>query len=383
VNNSRYNTLDSSLNPIQYSSTRLPLESASTLPPHCYTSEVFFAREKETIFDQCWHFVGRRSEFNTPGAYKSIDTIAGSALVICSESGSPKAYINSCSHRGTRLKNHGGHCRQIICPYHSWVFDLDGHLKRAHGMHGVKNFDKDNYNLTPVRLEEYGGFVFINFSSGAICLETWIGDLPRQMASHTPEKLQKVQWNASFRVNANWKFLIENALEAYHTGTVHKESLGSQDSEAIQSQGNWDALFVPNEGDKSIGTLPGETQQMPFLPNLSSRGRTGTWFTVVYPCTQIVFSQDCVWWLDIKPLSVSQSQVEMSALFPKDAISHPDFTQHVQAYYDRWETATKEDNVIAEAQQNGNSAGSDRAGRYSLREHCVHKLNNWVLEQVF
>ena len=60
----------------------------------------------------------------------------------------------------------------------------------------------------------------------------------------------------------------------------------------------------------------------------------------------------------------------------------PGFEQHATAFYERWSTATPEDNQIAEAQQCGHASGLNLPGRYSSREHCVHALDNWVLDRV-
>ena len=54
----------------------------------------------------------------------------------------------------------------------------------------------------------------------------------------------------------------------------------------------------------------------------------------------------------------------------------------VQRYYARWETSIAEDNGIGEVQQRGMRAISRPPGRLSWKEHHVHKLGNWVLDQV-
>ena len=185
-----------------------------------------------------------------------------------------------------------------------------------------------------------------------------------------------------FDVRSNWKPLIENALEAYHTGIVHRQTLGAQQSEPIDTQGGWDALYVGSDETKSIATMPGETLAMPFIEGLSGQATHGTWFTVIYPCTQIVFSQDCVWWQDIQPVSVDRTRVTLGSCLPHSTINLADFEQRVAPYYQRWDMATPEDNVIAEAQQRGQASGISLPGRFSAREHCVHALANWVLDRV-
>ena len=378
-----------------YLQVRKPLLSAQTLPPHCYTAEAFFQKEISSIFRSSWHFVCRTDQLKQKGDYLLVDTLVGSALVCRDGEGNINGFINACRHRGTRLKNEAGHCRHFVCPYHGWSFGLDGHLVAAPEMNAVQNFCKNDYGLLPVRLETWGGFVFINFDNRGPELMHWLGNLPDYMNGHQPEAMRCTK-TLEFTIESNWKILIENAVEAYHTGIVHRDSLGSQRSSAVDASGEWDALFVHSDIDKSIATLPGEAQRMPFISSLGEDAKSGTWFTVIYPCTQIVFSQDCIWWLDFKPLSVGRTHLTLGGCFPQSTISLEQFDKLAEPYYQRWSTATKEDNAIAEAQYKGllslakmnegevgdSTAKQNLSGRFSPREHCVHALDNWVLDRV-
>lgn len=367
--------------PAHYQKTRLPLLEAETLPGHCYTSELFFRRECERIFSSAWHFAGREDEIPNPGDFLLVDTLVGSALVFRGTSGIIKAFANACRHRGTRLKDQSGRCHSIVCPYHGWVYQTDGSLRTASGMEQVKNFNLEAFNLKEFRLQSFGGFLFVNFTDHGPSLDDWLGDMPETFAGHKLNQLKCVK-RFEFKIEANWKFLIGNALEAYHTGTVHKKTLGPQTSAAVHCSGNWNALFVYGTEDKSIATLPGVSKGLPFIEGLSGKAITGTWFSVIYPCTQIVFSQDCVWWLDFKPIGVDQTQLTLGACFPQSTIDLPGFEERAEPYFHRWRAATPEDNAIAEAQQAGYQKGSATAGRYAASEHCVYGLDNWVLDRV-
>lgn len=365
----------------QYDSVRRPLPLAETLPSHCYTSPKFFLREVDNIFSESWHFAGRDDEISEPGQFMVLDTVVGSALICRDDQSNLSAFLNSCRHRGTRLKQQDGSCANIVCPYHSWTYSLNGTLRAAPGMEGVENFSEADYGLRQLRLEQWGGFMFVNFHENSPPLSEWLGSLETIMRGHRSEQLRCVR-RMEFEVNANWKFLIGNALEAYHTGTVHRSTLGAQKSGPIQAEGQWDALFVISDPDKSISTLPGATQALPFISSLDKKSREGTWFSVIYPCTQIVFSPDCVWWLDIKPVAADRSKLTVGACFPETTLKMPDFEMLVQPYFDRWLAATPEDNKIAEEQQRGHQSELLPQGRYALSEHCVHRLDNWVLDRI-
>ncbi len=89
------------------------------------------------------------------------------------------------------------------------------------------------------------------------------------------------------------------------------------------------------------------------------------------PCTQFVFAPDAIWWLSFKPLAVDQTQLILGSCFHRDVIARDDFTQVSQAYFERWDTATPEDNAICEAQQLGSISDPTHQGRFGPEEGLV------------
>ena len=203
------------LNPIHYQEVRQPLLQASTLPAWCYTSQVFYQREVDKIFNHGWHFVGREDELPNPGDFLTYDGIGGPAIIIRNESKEINAFFNTCRHRGMRLLEGSGSTKHIVCPYHSWVYSCEGALVRTPGMKGVHDFQEESYSLLPLKLDSWGGFLFIRYSDDGPELKDWLGDMPDFFRNYSPQLLRCVR-RKSFDVECNWKLLIENALETYH-----------------------------------------------------------------------------------------------------------------------------------------------------------------------
>jgi phenylpropionate dioxygenase-like ring-hydroxylating dioxygenase large terminal subunit len=365
--------------PALYQNVRKPLRQAETLPHWCYTSLEFHQREIERIFEPGWTFVGRIDEIATPGQYMTSQTVFGSVCVIRDESNTVHAFINACRHRGTQLLDGTGECQKIVCPYHSWVYALNGKLERARGMEDIENFALEDHGLVPLRFEVWDGFMFVTSETQGPSLMDYLGDMPQRFAQYKPSELITTR-RIEFDVRCNWKLLIENALEAYHTGTVHRSTLGQQQWESVNTQGNWDALMVLDE--KSVATLPGQTTVLPEIEGLSGYAKRGTIFTCIYPCTQFVFAPDCMWWLHIQPTGVGSCHLTLGSCFPKDTLKHPQFDELIKHYYHRWDTATPEDNRISESQQIGQSAAGRKPGRFATSEFAVHNLANWMLDRV-
>jgi len=242
-------------------------------------------------------------------------------------------------------------------------------------------FDTKNYPLAPVTLSSWAGFLFVRFSDDGPSLQEWLGNMPSFFKDYEPADLKCVR-RVSFDVGANWKFLMENALETYHTGTVHRETLGRQQSEPVVTEGHWSCLRVFVAGKQTLSVLSEKEGALPVNSHIPCERTTNTYFTNIYPCTQFVFAPDSMWWLAVRPQSANQSRLEVGSCFTEDVISRGDFEEKVQAYFERWDTATPEDNAICEAQQSGSHTASCAQGRFGQEETLVHALANWMLDQI-
>ncbi|MEM7221557.1 MAG: aromatic ring-hydroxylating dioxygenase subunit alpha [Pseudomonadota bacterium] len=365
--------------PAHYRGTRRPLLEAETLPAWCYGGAAFYRRELARAFRPAWRFVGRAEELAEPGDHMSVWSAAGPVIVLRDDDGALRAFANSCRHRGAQLVESCGRAKRLVCPYHGWSYRLSGDLLAAPGMDGVVGFDKAAHGLMPLRLETWAGFVFVNPTDEGPSLAEWLGDLPARMACYRLEQMRCTR-RVGFEVAANWKLLAENALEAYHTGLVHRDSLGQQAAEPVATHGNWTALLVLDE--RSVATLPGTAPALAPIPTLEGDALRGTTFTMVYPSTQFAFAQDCVWWFDVQPLGPRRTRLVLGSCFPEAATQQAGFDEAVEAYYRRWDLATPEDNAICERQQKGLDSALRTPGRFAASEFAVHALDNWVLDRV-
>ncbi|MDH3690218.1 MAG: aromatic ring-hydroxylating dioxygenase subunit alpha [Gammaproteobacteria bacterium] len=363
--------------PKHYSDVRLPLLEAKTLPTWCYTSQEFYQREVERLFMRMWNFIGREDEIPNPGDYLTTDICGESVVVIRDQENRIQAFANTCRHRGTRLLSGSGHCRAIICPYHAWTYALDGKLVGTPGMEKTEHFDPADNGLIPIRLETWAGFIFVNFSSKSCSLMEHLGDLPQQFASYNFSDVVCVR-RTEYDLACNWKIYIENAMEDYHTPTVHRTSIGRQVTTRVETEGQWDAIHM--ESERSIAVLPEDNSSLPHISGLTGKPATGTFFTVIYPATFFATTQDCMWWLQALPRGPESCTIAVGSCFPKDTVARPDFEHEVKKYYTRWDKSLPEDNAISERQQAGLHSKFSQPGRLSWHEPIVHAIANWVLD---
>ena len=210
-----------------------------TLPARFYRDPEIFELEKESIFHRCWWCAGHTSQFANPGQYKTLGIAEQSIIVVRDRKGVLQAFYNVCKHRGHELLSGAGKTKIITCPYHAWSYGLDGQLRFARNTDRLPNFDKCDFALEPVRVEEFCGFVFINLDPDAVPLKDQAGDLDAEIRHYCPQvdDLVFAQRDA-YRVESNWKVLVDNFLECYHCHPAHKDFVDLVDMESYRSRTN-------------------------------------------------------------------------------------------------------------------------------------------------
>jgi len=370
----------------RFRATQRPLLEASTLPSECYNSKDWFERECERVFMPSWTLMGRLDELKGPGAYLAIDTEwAGPVAVCLGNDGEVHAFANVCCHRGAKvLQADAGRAPKVglVCPYHAWTYNFDGTLKWAPGTDDVKDFREEEVRLAPVRVETFLGFIFVCASKEAKPLADCLGDLPELLTPwFGPEGKAKdmvTVGRREYTVNCNWKFLMENTCETYHTSTVHKNSLGPMKATpAPPHRGEWDAVEVPSV--RSVVPLPPDFKDQKYpLPAFTER----TAFVGIFPSLQINVTWDCLWWMRLFPIDVDRTHIQMGFCFPRETVGLAAFPTVLERYLVRWHTAVSEDNAISLNQQRGVRSRFRVPGRFAPLEFGAHNFNNWLLSKV-
>jgi phenylpropionate dioxygenase-like ring-hydroxylating dioxygenase large terminal subunit len=366
--------------PQRYAGVRRPAMEAETLPPWCYTSPEFYAREVERIFLKVWNFIGRADQIPDPGDYFALDFAGVPVIVVRDRAGEVRAFANTCRHRGTLLVEGEGNCRAFKCPYHSWVYSLEGELLGAPEMQETKNFDPSRYGLIPIKLETWDGFLFINFDPGSASLREYLGDLPGKLASYDFSEMVCVR-RKRYDLACNWKIYVENAMEALHVATVHKSTIQKQKRTMAEPEvpgGEYVILYTAHEGSRAL--LPGDTG-FPRIETLAGKPAGGSYYPLIYPSTMFGCTIDCMWYLELHPRGPGRTELIVGSCFPKKTVARPDFEEMITRYYKRWDISIPEDNAISEWQQRGLESPLCAPGRFSHLEPLVHAIDNWVLDR--
>ena len=193
-----------------------------------YTSPSFFDLEMRYMWPKVWQWACRLEQIPQVGDYIVYDIGLHSILVVRLSSDCIKAYHNSCLHRGTNLRARGseGSATNLRCPYHGWTWNLDGTLARIPCPWDFQHVDPKKFVLPEVKVDVWGGFVFINLDSDAPPLKEYLEVLPEHM--HRWEMESNYTYMCVHkRLPCNWKAAQEAFMESYHVMETHPQLMNS------------------------------------------------------------------------------------------------------------------------------------------------------------
>jgi Rieske 2Fe-2S family protein len=137
--------------------------SGTMLPGPAYTDEAVLAWERRVVFAGGWACVGRADDLAEPGSRRAVSVGDDAVLLVRGDDGLLRGFYNVCRHRGHEIMPCGTTARSrfVTCPYHSWVYELDGGLHKVPSAHRA-GVDNASIGLVPVAVTEWHGFVFVN-----------------------------------------------------------------------------------------------------------------------------------------------------------------------------------------------------------------------------
>ncbi len=358
---------------------------ASTLPGRYYYDQSIYAQEQERIFSSMWFYVGRADSLTEPGAYQTVIVGQESIIVVRDKDLELHAFLNVCRHRGSRIcsASSGQVKGSLQCPYHAWTYGLDGRLIGAPNILDNEEFDRSRFGLIPVALEVWEGLIWLDLSDNPRSFLDQIhgpvierfGDLAT-FARYQLGNL-RVGQSINYDVQANWKLIIENALECYHCGTVHPELCQVLPSfKSGKSYVSVEAATLA-EGVEAF-SMTGKAS-LPYLPGLLPEDLRRYYGFIVPPNVMFNFLDDHVVIQILYPQSSTHTRIVCDWLFDPAAMAHPDFdpTDAVELF----DRTNQQDWQICELAQMGMTSKAYRSGGiYVPIEQHIRKFADFVLE---
>ena len=380
-----------------------------TLDRQFYTSDAIFNADLERVIRRNWLYAGHGSRIPNSGDYFLYEVANESIILVRSESGSIYALRNACRHRGSRVCTAAaGHAAKLVCPYHQWVYDLDGALLKARLM--PDDFDRAQFGLRQVHVETLDGLIFICLDAEAPSFDRFRARITPQLAPQNLHKA-KVAHQREYVVESNWKLVLENSRECYHCGTGHPQycravgfaagidsSRVAEEDDARTSE-RVDALWTKGIEAEPVSFAEGgwfharrfflrgnfETESIdgsPVAPQLARLpgSELGVLAVVTYPNLLLETCIDYAIAMRFTPLNTTTTHVTMEWLVHYDAREGRDFA--VPRLEEFWRVTAEQDWRLCEENQRGVNTLGYVPGPYAPEERGVEQFVEWYTSQL-
>jgi len=345
---------------------RAPLAEAFTIPAPWYVDSRIAELEASTVFRKTWQMIGRADQVANLGQFVTATVADEPIVAVRGSDGQLRAFYNVCRHHAAKVVTElCGSASILHCPYHGWNYGLDGSLKGMPEFEGVKNFERQQNGLVPVKVETWEAFVFVNLDPQAEPLHAFLGPLVERCV---PLGLSKVHYfdRRVYDIACNWKVFVDNYLDGgYHVPHLHKGlnsvldykqyTIETGDRYCLQS-----SPMVSSDEDAATG---------------ATRKGDRAWYFWQYPNLMINCYEGYMDTNLVIPLDVDHCRVIFDFYFADVGELRREHNAQSVAVGDRVQA---EDLGICEDVQRGLKSRAYGAGRLSVRreagEHLFHRL---------
>ena len=371
------------LTPAELASTRREYRAASLLPARTYHDPDILAWEREHIVRRDWVLVAREEDVPEPTSFKLVELDGEPIILVRGRDGVIRAFYNVCRHRGTAVEERAcGKAVRFQCPYHSWIYVLDGQLVRAKHTEDLEDFSLGAYSLAPIHMATWQGFVFLNLTDGEVePLEDQLGDLVEHFARFDFRTLRSAHQEV-YDVAANWKFIAENYSECYHCPGVHPQlnrltpyDLGGDYRPNGAWQGGWMEL-VGGAETMALDGGHGSRGGRPPMCGISSEDEARVYYYVLWPLAFLSIHPDYLLVHRLEPIAPDRTRIVCDWLFEADTIDRAAFDATEPVAF--WDLTNRQDWHVCELQQRGTRSRSWVAGRYANNEPSVQAFDLMV-----
>ena len=365
-------------------------EHTEGLPAEAYFDPRQYERELQRIWYRNWVYVGRSSDVARHRAFRTFALGDQKILLVRDDQGVLQGFHNTCRHRGAALcRESEGTLRAgtIICPYHAWVYNLQGDLLRTSSKAHASGFDVADFPLYKISVKEWNGFIFVALTDSPPAFEK-IFDLPLNRLDAWPLKDLVVGHVLLKTIKSNWKIFWENYNECLHCPGVHPKLsqlvpiygrglLEERDDPQWSAHlGDSDPKFKGGlRSGASTWSLDGKAG-IPF-PGLSEEDRkAGHIYMTSLPSVFLVGHVDYVRVVRLLPMGPEQTELRVEYLFSPETLADPAFD--MSNVVDFTNLVMTEDAQVCELNQMGLKAGPHVRGVVMPEEYVIRQFHEWL-----
>ena len=192
-----------------------------SLPGWIYSDPEFHALEMERVMRPAWQVVCHESDIAGAGDWHTLDYLGESIVVVRGNDGAVRAFANVCRHRAARILDGDSGCaKKLVCPYHSWTYDLDGRLTGVpeSAQYAMR---REDHGLATVDMEIWRGFIFVRLEASGPSVAEMMAPYDHEVAPYRFEDMQALG-RVTLRPRAvNWKNVADNYSDGLHIPVAH------------------------------------------------------------------------------------------------------------------------------------------------------------------
>ncbi|WP_421994181.1 aromatic ring-hydroxylating oxygenase subunit alpha [Reyranella sp.] len=360
----------------------LPLTQASHPDGRIYHDPAVLEREKQTIFGRDWLCIGRAEEVAEPGDYKALRLVGQPVLLVRRPDGKVVAYSNTCLHRGVEIASGEGNAKEFTCPYHGWLYGLDGQLLGAAHMRDSEGFDRKTCRLPELPCENFQGWLFVSLNRTPEPFADYIAEFAEKFGYIDMEPM-RLGIQRDIPLNCNWKLMVENFIDFYHIGVLHKDTIGRymKTTDVPYETRKRGQVFI-NEYDAGSHTQSGEVfvERIPALKDKPARfSQAG----VITPNVNFFVRPDYVMLYSSWPVDADTMVMKQFIVFPRHIVESPRFPEIKAQFLVMSDKILGEDFAMVESLQNASKATHFVPGRMSRLEKGVQHFILHNLERIY
>jgi Rieske 2Fe-2S family protein len=362
--------------------TCAPLERATMLPGSAFTDPAVLEWEMANVFQGGWICAGHVDQCNERGKFLRRTIGNEDVLVVGDDQGVPRAFLNTCRHRGSQLVSEPeGRLRRLQCPYHAWSYGFDGALKNAPFTDRIEDFEPACFGLHQVRLAVVEGLVLLDLSGSAPSPHEHVGDLAALFGRYRLNDLTRAA-QLVYDVAANWKAIGENYSECLHCPGVHPElnRLSHYLSGAdMDGAGAWCGGSMALADGVSTMARHGDGPVRPPITGLTEDDERKVLYFLLFPNALVSLHPDYVMLHTLWPREPGRTEVVCEWLFEPATVAADGFDPTDAVEF--WDQVNREDWHVCALAQRGMASSRFVPGRYTIQEGDVHEFDVMVAER--
>ncbi|UCH48844.1 MAG: Rieske 2Fe-2S domain-containing protein [Betaproteobacteria bacterium] len=349
-------------------------ETVTSNPVGNYYDPRRFEAECDQILRKDPRPIAHSSELAQPGSFLRRDIAGLPALLTRDSDGVAHAFLNICRHRGNQLvQETSGRKHRFSCPYHAWTFSNRGELVGVpHEEQGFPEMDRKCMGLKRLGCVERYGWIWVSPSGeDAPDVDGLLAGLAPDFEWFAAADLRVQHSDEAIR-EANWKILIEGALESYHFIVAHTRTVAKLFNDNLSTYQRFGPHLRSAISRKSLSEL----KDMPS-DRWHLRDHAAILYTI-FPATQIVAVQDHIETIQYEPLSPTSTRVRFSILAPKDRLESEEDLAHWANNQEMTWTTLDEDFSLGESIQVGLKSGANEVLTFGRFEGALAAFNQNV-----